>query len=325
MARWVEHVANWLQPITESIKGNLFKDCEEGGYVQVDESPIKYLSPGTGKAQQGYVWTYRKPATQRDPKGGDVYFDWQTSRGHECLKKVIPSDYRGVVQCDAYSAYPTFARSHANEIILAGCWAHVRRKFFEAYEIAGEGSQAQQRGAWILRQIQNLYRIEKKLRESRAGPAGPALRQAVRQGESRPILARIRRYLETIEKSKSRVLSKSHLGKAIAYTLSQWDALNVFINDGRVEIDNNLVENAIRPTALGKKNWLFIGGADTGWRSAVIYTIIESCRTRGCDPWEYLQDVLTRLPNATNWDIPSLTPAAWIAEREKLKMSGRAS
>jgi hypothetical protein len=101
------------------------------------------------------------------------------------------------------------------------------------------------------------------------------------------------------------------MGKAIDYILGLWPLLGVYLEDGRVEIDNNLVENAIRPTAIGKKNWLFIGEADAGERGAILYTIIENCRRRGIDPYAYLRDVLTRLPTMTNWQIKDVTPAAW--------------
>ena len=112
-----------------------------------------------------------------------------------------------------------------------------------------------------------------------------------------------------------RHLPQSLLGQAIDYAPGQWPTLEVYLNDGRVEIDNNLVENAIRPTAIGKKNWLFIGDAEAGERSAIIYTVIESCRRRGIDPYTYLRDVLTRLPNMTNRQIPEVTPAAWAKAR----------
>ena len=105
------------------------------------------------------------------------------------------------------------------------------------------------------------------------------------------------------------------LGQAIDYALGQWPTLKVYLADGRVELDNNLVENAIRPTAIGKKNWLFIGDADAGQRSAIIYTIIESCRRRGLDPYAYLREVLTRLPNMTNRQIPEVTPETWSKAR----------
>jgi hypothetical protein len=108
-----------------------------------------------------------------------------------------------------------------------------------------------------------------------------------------------------------RILPQSSLGKAIRYALGQWASLAVYLDDGTIEIDNNLVENAIRPTAVGKKNWLFFGDAQAGQRSAVLYTIIENCRRRGVEPFTYLRDVLTRLPQMTNWQIKGVTPKAW--------------
>ena len=109
------------------------------------------------------------------------------------------------------------------------------------------------------------------------------------------------------------------MGGAIDYALSQWPTLEVYLDDGRVELDNNLVENAIRPTAIGKKNWLFIGDADAGQRSAIIYTVIENCRRRGLDPFAYLREVLTRLPNMTNRQIPEVTPQAWNKMRRQVQ------
>jgi transposase len=109
------------------------------------------------------------------------------------------------------------------------------------------------------------------------------------------------------------------MGQAIDYALSQWSSLEVYLADGRVEIDNNLVENAIRPTALGKKNWLFVGEADAGQRGAIIYTLVESCRRRGQDPYKYLREVLTRLPHMTNRQIPEVTPQAWCKARRQLQ------
>jgi hypothetical protein len=114
------------------------------------------------------------------------------------------------------------------------------------------------------------------------------------------------------------MLPKSSFGKALAYALERWAELELYASEGRVEIDNNPCERAIRPTAVGKKNWLFIGEANAGHRSAVIYTLIESCRRRGLDPFAYLKDVLTRLPKATNWNIGELTPAAWAAAQKRV-------
>ncbi len=115
-------------------------------------------------------------------------------------------------------------------------------------------------------------------------------------------------------KASHRHLPQSLLGQAIDYALGQWSTLEIFLSDGRIEIDNNLVENAIRPTAIGKKNWLFVGAAGAGERSAIIYTVIESCRRREIDPWAYLRDVLTRLPHLTNRQIQQVTPEAWAKE-----------
>jgi len=151
-----------------------------------------------------------------------------------------------------------------------------------------------------MRQIQRLYRIESLLREDKAGPA---LRQAMRSHRSRPIVERLRKAW-VVFKASPQHLPQSLLGQAVEYALCQWPTLGVYLNDGRVEIDNNLVENAIRPTAVGKKNWLFIGEAGAGQRGAIIYTLIESCRLRKIDPYAYLRDVLSRLPHMTNQQIP---------------------
>jgi hypothetical protein len=168
---------------------------------------------------------------------------------------------------------------------------------------------------WLLHQIQHLYRIESRLREQ---GAGPRLRVAVRASESRPLVKRIERVLLKL-KASQRPLPQSLLGRAMEYALGQWRTLEIYLADGRVEIDNNLVENAIRPTAIGKKNWLFVGEADAGQRSAIIYTLIESCRRRGLDPYNYLRQVLTRLPNMTNHQIPEVTPAAWNKTQRQLQ------
>ncbi len=293
MGNWMELVADWLSPIYREIKGSMMAQ----GYLQVDETPVRYQAPGTGKCGQGYFWVYSVP-------GGDVIFDWQASRAQSCLGRVIPEDFEGILQCDGYRAYRSFIADKEG-IALAGCWAHVRRKFFEAKE------EAPQRAAWILRQIRHLYRIEANLREARAGPA---LREAARAAESRMIYKRLFKAFYRLKASKAH-LPKSQMGKALNYALELEAVLAVFLEEGRVEIDNNLVENAIRPTAIGKKNWLFIGAQDTGQKSAIIYSIIGSCRRRGVEPYTYLKDVLTRLPNMTNRQIASITPEAWAREQ----------
>jgi transposase len=291
MGQWIDVAAEWFKPIYHQIRGEVLAQ----NYVQIDETPVRYLAPGHGKTKTGYLWTVHRP-------GADVVFHWQTSRAAACLQTIIPSDFNGVIQCDGYSGYDAFARSHPGEVQLVGCWAHTRRKFFEACE------HAPKQAALILHLIQNLYRTEARLRQSRAGPKQRALARLI---ESRPVIERLRRTL-LHWKSRKRFLPQSLMGKAIDYALSQWDWLLPYLDDGRLEIDTNLVENAIRPTAIGKKNWLFIGEANAGERSAIIYTIVESCRRRGIDPYAYLRDVLARLPASTNWQIKDLTPAAWL-------------
>lgn len=159
--------------------------------------------------------------------------------------------------------------------------------------------------------------IERQLRENRAGPR---LREAKRASQSRPIHQRLHQALVRL-KIKKRYLPQSSLGKAISYALGQWTGLGVFLENGRVEIDNNLVENSVRPTAVGKRNWLFVGDADAGQRGAILYTIVENCRRQSLDPYAYLRDVLTKLPTMTNWQIKDITPAAYAKalRQEKLR------
>lgn len=232
-----------------------------------------------------------------------MIYRWETSRAAKCLQNVIPVDFTGTIQCDGYSAYPAFAHNHPQEIELVGCWAHVRRKFHEASE------HAPQHAGFILRQIAALYRVEARLRKQQASPK---LRALTRSHESRPVIARITAALRAWKLRRS-FLPKSSMGAAIDYALGQMNALEGFATDGRVEIDNNLIENSIRPTAIGKKNWLFIGAANAGQNSAILFTLIECCRRRGINPLEYLRDVLTRLPSMTNWQIQDVTPEAWAA------------
>jgi hypothetical protein len=290
MARWLVWAADWLRPVYEGLRTGVLA----GGYVQVDETMIEYLKPGHGRTKQGYFWTLKRP-------GGDSVFVWRPSRSGESLNNIIPVDFKGTLGVDGYVAYQSYAESSDGRIKLAGCWAHARRKFDEARE------SAPQRALIILRQIQQLYRIEKRLRRNKSGPR---LRAAVRQAESRPIVERIGKLLR-MWKQHGRHLPQSLMGKAIDYTLNLWDMLTEYWKDGRVEIDNNEVERAIRPTAVGKKNWLFIGDEDAGATSATLFTIIEACRSRNIDPWSYLRDVLTRLPTMTNQQTQHVMPDVW--------------
>jgi len=295
MVRWVQLASEWLKPIYREMKAQMMK----GPYVQVDETPIKYLDPGGGKTALGYLWVAHQP-------GQDVIFEWYTTREAKCLDKLIPIDFSGTIQCDGYSAYDRFAKHCALQgrpVLLAGCWAHTRRGFYEALD------HAPKEAGWVMRQIAHLYDIERKLRPQRGGPA---LRDAYRASQSAPICRRIHRILQRWYLTR-RFLPKSTMGQAVGYALGQWESLQIYLKDPKIEIDNNLVENAIRPTALGKKNWLFFGDADAGQRSAIIYSIIESCRRHGVEPYTYLHDVLSRLPSMTNRQIKDIVPKAWAA------------
>ena len=295
MVRWVQLASEWLKPIYREMKAQMMK----GPYVQVDETPIKYLDPGGGKTALGYLWVAHRP-------GQDVIFEWYTTREAKCLDKLIPIDFSGTIQCDGYSAYDRFAKHCALQgrpVLLAGCWAHTRRGFYEALD------HAPKEAGWVMRQIAHLYDIERKLRRQRGGPA---LRDAYRASQSAPICSRIHRILQRWYITR-RFLPKSTMGQAVGYALGQWESLQIYLKDPKIEIDNNLVENAIRPTALGKKNWLFFGDADAGQRSAIIYSIIESCRRHGVEPYTYLHDVLSRLPSMTNRQIKDIVPKTWAA------------
>jgi len=213
MARWMGLAAAWLRPIYEIIRTGVMG----GGYVQVDETPIRYLEPGYGQARLGYLWTSCRP-------GGDVFYHWETGRSAACLEKIIPVNFTGTLQCDAFAAYESFAGKRA--ITLAGCWAHARRKFFEARE------QCPQQAGFILRQIRHLYRVEAKLREQKAGPE---LRSARRASESRPIYQRLYKLLMRM-KGSGRYLPSTVMAIAINYALSNWALLGVYLENGKVEI-----------------------------------------------------------------------------------------
>jgi len=286
MGCWVEQAAELLKPVYRAIR----EDLLAGNYLQADETPIRYLDPDVkGKSQQGYLWVYSRPQS-------DVLFEWRVSRARAGPEEFL-KNFRGKLQTDGYSAYESLAKARG-DLTLVGCWAHVRRGFHEAL---AETKLA----AWFVRQIGLLYAVEKKLREQNAGPA---LRQAMRAWQSQPVLARLHRAMELIRR---KTLPQGLLGQAIDYALKRREALNRFVNDGTLEIDNNLIENSIRPSALGKKNWLFVGHPDAGERSAVIYTLLGSCRRHGINPFDYLKDLFTRLPAAKITQIKDFTPAAW--------------
>lgn len=294
LCRWMALAADTLEPLYKLIS----EGQQNHPYLQIDETPIRYLQPGLGKAPQGYFWVTSVP-------GSDVVYHWHPGRGANRLHQVIDEDFKGTLQCDGYRAYTSFQKQRAGPVELAACWAHARRKFIEAEE------RDPQVCRWMLRQIAQLYRIEAQLREQNAGPA---LRLAVRASRSAPVLQRIKRALF---KLSSRYLPKSNMGKAVAYAMEQWDGLELYLRNGAIEIDNNLVENAIRPTKLGMKNWLFLGSEASGQTSAILFTIIESAKRHGLEPFAYIRHLLETLPTTTNWNLHKLAPAVYAKSQNK--------
>lgn len=290
MGDWMFRLAQMLAMIYEAMRTEIRAET----YLQIDETPVRYQNPGTGACAQGYLWPYHAP-------GKAVFFEWHTSRASDCLDQTLKG-FSGIVQSDGYSAYGAYRKRHpAATIGFAACWAHARRKFHEARSESPLAAQT-------LLEIQELYKIEADLRET------PALdRRAIRREKSIPILQRIGLVLQAAQPSH---LPKSQTGKAIDYTLGLWDKLLVYTEHAQVEIDNNLVENAIRPTAIGKKNWLFFGSAEAGRTSAIYYTLLETCRKLRLNPEEYLRDILPKLPYMTNRTARDYTPAQWKANRD---------
>lgn len=268
-------------------------------YVRADETFIRYLDRTIpGGSSNGYFWVYRGLT-------GDVIFDWQTSREHRHASEWLGPDYEGILQSDGYQAYESYCRvqrARDKTVLRAACLAHIRRKFENARAERPEVVD------WILRIIARLYILEKPLREYKADAA---VRLRVRQNRSRALIGLLGKAFKRL--LTTRIRPKSGLGQALQYALGQWPAMQTFLEDGRVEIDNNDTENDIRPSAVGKKNWLFVGSPEAGKRSAVMYTLLISARNHGVDPQAYLQDVIERLPVTRPCDLDALLPANWAA------------
>ena len=291
---WTHAAAAHLAPIGRAI----LRELREAEILQIDESPGDYLAPGTGSTGQGYLWYYR------DAEKGTVYCDWNLGRGHDCLLEILGLDeesglarFSGTIQCDGYSAYQALVRRYGG-IRLAGCLAHIRRKYYEAREQDPEVVMP------ILKTIAHLYRIEGWLRQANAPPD---CRLLVRAGQARPVVEELK---ERIRNEREKHLPRSKLGEAITYALGQWEEFVRYLEDGRSEIDNNLIENAIRPAKLGLKNFLFFGSAEAGENSALLYTLVANCKVQGIDAERYFAEVLRRLPaEASDEQAAGLTPA----------------
>lgn len=295
MCDWVEAVATWLQPIYRQMKAELMKD----DFLQADETPVKILDPDhPSHIRQGYLWTYSRP-------GEDVLFVCHTGRGQEHPAEDL-ADFSGWLQCDAYAVYPALAQKRLKDqplrpLKLQGCWAHVRRKVVEAEEDRPKAVLP------ALDLLRDLYKIEAEARDRSPKVTSEKL-AALRQEHAPPILQALK---SIFEQWRDGELPESPLGKAARYALNQWDSLQHYLADGRLAIDNNDVERSIRRPVMGRRNWLFLGHPDAGWRSAVIYSIVGSCRRRGIEPGAYLADLLRRLPAMKADDILDLVPARW--------------
>jgi transposase len=305
MCHWHNHLADQLLPIYNLIAARL----RASDYLKVDETPIKYLDPGTGKTSTGQFWVYHHA------EHGPLY-DWHTSRANTCLDRVLigrPGDapFGGHLQSDGLRAYTTFiTRQPENTITPVSCLTHIRRKFVEA-----EGDHPKIT-AWILYQIGKIYAIESELRKNKATPGE---RKREREEKTRRPYEHLKKLADHL-KNRSSITPASRLGKALSYARAQLPHLEPCFADGQIEFDNNHTENAIRPTKLGMKNWMFVGGADTGWRSAVIYTIVEQVRRHGHDPFDYFKWVFERLPGMTNQDdFAPLLPCNWVAAQKVLQ------
>jgi transposase len=297
---WTHAAARHLEPVNQAIKAEVLKATE----LQVDETPVEYLKPGHGSTKTGYLWIYN------DPQGGTCYYDWHTGRGHDCLLDFLGYDpltntlgYEGTIQCDGYSAYLALA-ARFKTIRLAGCLAHVRRKFVEAKGHSPEITLP----ALLL--IQRIYQIETQTRQTQAPPA---CRELIRRARSRPIADELFTLIDAARKAQ---LPHDALGEALTYTINQREKILVCLENGRLEIDNNLAENKVRPAKLGAKNHLFFGNAGAGSNNALFYTLLANCKTQGLNPEDYLIEVIKRLPHdATPEQAAELTPARIAAAR----------
>jgi transposase len=299
LCRWTEQVAVLLQTVATQLAARILA----ARYVQADETPVRVLDPERpGAARQSWLWTYHAPTAAA------IVFDFQLSRGRDSPARFFPPDWQGQVQHDGYEVYPSLWRDRPG-VTEFGCLAHARRKWCEAIEGGGEPVAA------ILADFAQLYRIEAEARtRGLSGTARAQLRQA-----RCPLL--LDRLYQRIERVRAEVLPQSAAGKAAAYALQRWPQLTRYSEPGygQVEIDNNLVENGIRPSALGKKNWLFIGHPDAGWKSAVIYSVLGTCKLLRLDPEAYLNWVLPRLAAATNQTADGLLPHDYAAVLKELR------
>lgn len=287
MAEWIGAVGVALQPLVDAMRRELLT-CP---VLHADETPVAQLDPGAGRTKRAYLFAYRTAVAQPI-----IVFDYCGSRSGEHARRFL-GDWQGALMVDDYAGYKaSFADRRLLEL---GCWAHARRKFVELHKASGS-----QIAAEAVRRIAELYRIEREAAELDADA-----RHALRQQHAVPILQSLHDWLRELH---PKALGSSGTAKAIDYCLRRWPALVRYVDDGRYPIDNNPIENAIRPVALGRKNWLFAGSEAAGRRAAAIMSLLATAKANGHEPHAWLSDVLERLPTTLDRNIGTLLPHRWI-------------
>src|SRR5574344_213575 len=292
-------INDWYAATCEKLKllyDTLKSEVLSQDYIQVDESTLPVIDNEKHRAVKGYMWCARAVTDNL------VVFHYDMgSRSHETARKLLRG-YRGTIQTDGYGAYDQFESDPHIQVI--GCWAHARRKWSDALD------EDKRTASEALAYINKLYHVENEAKE--AGISGDALKEK-RQKESYPVILQFEKWMyETVTKTSR----NSRIGKAISYTLPLLPRLSRYVNDGRFCIDNNLVENAIRPLALGRKNYLFCGNLDAAVRAAIVYSLVDSCKALDVNPREWMEDVLLRIPgNENNREaLRELLPDKWAKQ-----------
>ena len=266
-----------------------------GPYIQADETPVPVqMSDGRGKNHQAFLWQYGRP-------GGNVVFDFRMGRGREGPVRFL-GQYEGILQTDGYAAY---GRVGGSRMVHAACWAHARRKVFDAVKLNPEDRLAAQ----LVARIDELFAVDA---EARHAGMDHGARQALRDERSRPLLEVMKKEMEV---ARAVVLPASALGKAVSYTLSLWKKLTRFLEHPELELSNNSAENSMRPVVLGRKNWIHVGSEQAGPKVAALLSVVETCRRLKVPVREYLACVLPGLENVPMPRVPQYTPAAWAASR----------
>jgi len=281
---WVSSTCALITPLFDALKAEVLKSS----YLHVDETPVKVMDKDKkGETHRGYYWVYQNSIDKI------VLFDYQEGRGREGPVEIL-KDFTGYLQTDGYVAYDIFANRQG--ITLIHCMAHARRMFTEALD------NDEQRATHALKEIQKLYIIERICKEEQLSFEQV---KEVRKLKSVRILRDLGLWLQ---QQYLQVLPKSAIGKAIGYSLERWERLSAYVNDGRLNIDNNPVENSIRPVALGRKNYLFAGSHEAAKRSGMLYSLLGTCKMNGVEPNAWLKDVLHRIADHPINQIQDLLP-----------------